>query len=214
MKQNWELDELIEFWTLLPAEREFLEHKIGVNRLIFAVLLKFFQYTHKFPDSSQDLPSSVIKYLAPQVNIQFDEYYNYQWQQRSIMRFRGEIRHYLGIKKATDKDIEEMVDWLRAKVLSQESNFEHLLALVEQRFFQLQIETPSDNRLERLIRSASRQFEDKLFETISSSLSDDSRLKIDHLIETSDKENQDGSYDKASLFSYLNSDPGRYNLCF
>ncbi len=212
MKQNWELDELIEFWTLLPTERELLEHKIGVNRLIFAVLLKFFQYAHKFPDSPLDIPLNVIEYLASQVNIPVSEYYNYQWQQRSIMRFRGEIRHYLGIRKSTDKDIEQMVDWLISEILSQESNFEHLLVAVEQRFFQLQIEPPSEERTERLIRSASRQFEENLFETINTSLSEECRMKIDSLIETSDKENEEQSSWKPSLFSYLNSGPGRATL--
>ena len=134
MKQNWDLDGLIEFWTLLPNERELLEPKMGVNRLIFALLLKFFQYTHKFPDSPLDIPLNVVEYLASQVNIPASDYYNYQWQQRSIMRFRGEIRHYLGIRKATDKDIEQMVDWLISEVLSLESNFEHLLVAVEQRW--------------------------------------------------------------------------------
>ena len=91
------------------------------------------------------------------------------------MRFRGEIRHYLGIKKATAKDIQEMVDWLKTEILAQESNFEHLLVAVEQRFFQLQIETPSDAQTERLIRSACCQFEAQLFETISTAVA---RIKI------------------------------------
>ncbi len=128
------------------------------------------------------------------------------------MRFRGEIRHYLGIKKATAKDIQEMVDWLQTEILAQESNFEHLLVAVEQRFFQLQIETPSTAQTERLIRSACCQFETQLFETISSSLGDESRMKIDSLIETSDQENEAQFSHKPSLFSYLNSEPGRASL--
>lgn len=212
MKQNWELDDLIEFWTLLPTEIKFLESKIGINRLIYAVFLKFFQYAHRFPDKSTDIPESVIKYLAPQVDIPVAEYYNYQWQQRSIMRFRGEIRNYLGIKKATDKDLEEMINWLISSVLSLESNFEYLYVAVEQKFSQLRIETPTGNRIERLIRSAVRQFEDQLFDTISKSLSDETCTNIDNLLITSDKENEEGSYDKPSLFSYLNSDPGRVSL--
>lgn len=212
MKQNWEQDELIEFWTLLPTERKFLEHKIGVNRLIYGIFLKFFQYAHRFPDKSTDIPESIIKYIAPQVDIPVAEYYNYQWQHRSIMRFRGEIRNYFGIKKATDKDIEDMTNWLISSVLSQESDFEHLYIAVERKFFQLQIETPTDNRIERLIRSAVRQFENELFETICQSLSDETRTNIDKLLITGDKENEEVNYDKPSLFSYLNSDPGRVSL--
>jgi hypothetical protein len=56
LKRNWELDELIESWTLLPHELELLDSKIGANRLGFAVLLKFFELAHKFPSSPQDVP--------------------------------------------------------------------------------------------------------------------------------------------------------------
>ncbi|NES64070.1 MAG: Tn3 family transposase [Okeania sp. SIO2D1] len=212
MKQNWELNELIEEWTLLPQERELLKNKIGVNRLIFAVLLKFFQYAHKFPDSPKDIPLNVIEYLASQVNISASEYHNHPWQKRSIMRFRGEIRDYLGIKKATAKELQEMVDWLRTEVLFTESSFEHLLVAVEQRFFQLQIERPTDERIERLIRSACRKFEDDLFQNIYNNLSQVTRSNIDSFIETSSGDNEQELSWKPSLFSYLNSEPGRPSL--
>jgi hypothetical protein len=43
MKQNWELEELIEHWMLLPDELVLLGNKTGATRLGFAVLLKYFQ---------------------------------------------------------------------------------------------------------------------------------------------------------------------------
>ena len=43
LKRHWEVDELIEHWTLLPDEIALLGNKIGANRLGCAVLLKFFQ---------------------------------------------------------------------------------------------------------------------------------------------------------------------------
>lgn len=128
------------------------------------------------------------------------------------MRFRGEIRDYLGIKKATAKELQEMIDWLRTEVLFTESSFEHLLVAVEQRFFQLQIERPTDERIERLIRSACRQFEDDLFQNIYNNLSQVTRSNIDSFIETSSGDNEQELSWKPSLFSYLNSEPGRASL--
>ncbi|WP_277883929.1 hypothetical protein [Nostoc sp. FACHB-888] len=36
-KRNWEPEELVEYWTLLPKELELLAHKNPQNRLIFGL---------------------------------------------------------------------------------------------------------------------------------------------------------------------------------
>lgn len=44
MKQTWELEELIEHFTVSPEEIRLIGNKYGSTRLGFAVSLKFFQY--------------------------------------------------------------------------------------------------------------------------------------------------------------------------
>ena len=55
MKRQWETEELIEQFTLMPSELEVLpEEKTNAmahNRLGFAVLLKFFQNEGRFPQT-------------------------------------------------------------------------------------------------------------------------------------------------------------------
>ena len=67
MKRDWQADELAEQWTLLPGERELLANKSGATRLGFAVLLKFFRCAARFPQSRQEVPLSVVAFLAKQV---------------------------------------------------------------------------------------------------------------------------------------------------
>jgi hypothetical protein len=55
MKRNWDIDELIEHWTLLPREMSLLSHKTAANRLGFAVMLKFFQQSAQFPNSGSSV---------------------------------------------------------------------------------------------------------------------------------------------------------------
>jgi hypothetical protein len=43
VKPNWDTEELIENWTLLPQELELVKKKIGGNQIGFALLLKHFQ---------------------------------------------------------------------------------------------------------------------------------------------------------------------------
>lgn len=48
MKRDWELQELIEEWTLVPRELERLGNKTGSTRLGYAALLKFFSARDDF----------------------------------------------------------------------------------------------------------------------------------------------------------------------
>ncbi len=44
-QKNWEAEELIENWTLIPTELELVRNKVGGNQIGFALLLKYFQQT-------------------------------------------------------------------------------------------------------------------------------------------------------------------------
>jgi hypothetical protein len=68
MKRNWEVKELIEYWTLLPSELALLGSPTGATRLGFAVSLKYFQFETKFPAKKPDIPSPVLSHLAAQVS--------------------------------------------------------------------------------------------------------------------------------------------------
>ena len=121
MKQYWELDELIENWTLLPQELSWLTNKSGANRLITALLLKFFQYETKFPNSLKEFPLAVIDYLAQQLKVSSELISGYHWKRRSYLRHCSEVRQFLGIRKATVKDAQDLVNWLIETVLDQEA---------------------------------------------------------------------------------------------
>ncbi|GAA3507740.1 hypothetical protein FHR32_007259 [Streptosporangium album] len=56
MRREWELEDLIERWTLDEAERELLANTSGATRLGFALLLKFFELEARFP-RWEDVPT-------------------------------------------------------------------------------------------------------------------------------------------------------------
>ncbi len=206
MKRRWELEELIEHWTVLPNELSWLSNKTGANRLGIALLLRFFQYATKFPTSPQEVPPEVVDYIAKQVLVPSELYLNYDWKGRTYMRHRSEIRTFLGIRPATVKDTKALVDWLVSEILQTEAELEPLKEIVEQRFQALQIEPPTPGRIERLIRSAKRTYENHFFAQTLSQLSPDSRTAIDELLRTSETTSTapgegDGSR-RPSLFYY------------
>lgn len=156
MKRHWEVDELIEYWTLLPNEETLLGNKTGANRLGFAILLKFFQLEVKFPKDYSDIPKPIVVHLAKQVGVSWEEFNAYDWQGRSIKYHRSQIRTFLGFRIANSSDAKEVASWLLEQVLGYEQDIEHLEALVTQKFRSWRIEPPTQPRINRLIRSALR----------------------------------------------------------
>ena len=84
MAQEYDGEELVVYWTLLPAEAALVGGKRGPARLGFAVLLKFFQREGRFPQRSQDVSPAAIAHLAAQVGIPVAQWRAYDWDGRAI----------------------------------------------------------------------------------------------------------------------------------
>lgn len=117
MKRNWSSEELVEHWTLLPAELELFANKTGPTRLGFAILLKFFALEARFPYAKNDVPPDVIRYLAKQVAVpvEIEQYLQYDWRGRSIKYHRAQIREFFGFREATVADGQALTEWLTAE---------------------------------------------------------------------------------------------------
>ena len=161
MKRDWTQDELIEHWTLAPSERLLLMNKSGPGRLGFAALLKFFQLEARFPVAKSDLPGAVLTYLVQQTNSGESNWAEYDWQGRSIKYHRAEIRALWGFREATIEDAADLTKWLIDHVLAQERHPERIQELALERLRGLNIEPPTAERMDRLIRSALHTFEDE-----------------------------------------------------
>ncbi len=216
LKDHWELDELIEHWTLLPEELELLINKTGVARLGFAVLLKYFQLEVHFPTHKPTIPTSVIEHVAAQVKVSPAQYQRYDWIGRTARFHKRQIREFLGFREARTSDTKGIVDWLTDNVLNRESNPHSLQQIVRERFWSLKIEPPTSGRIERLVRSAIRTYESRFFEETTDKLSFTCRHQLDALLVTSDKsetsDDQQTSDLPTSPLSELNAEPGRSSV--
>jgi hypothetical protein len=79
MKRQWDIEELIEHFTLVEDDLEFLANKTGPTRLGCALLLKCFQYEGRFPPAKHDIPRSVVDYVAHQLKLDAALYAQYNW---------------------------------------------------------------------------------------------------------------------------------------
>ena len=179
MKRNWQPEELIEHWTILPIELELLNKKTATNRLGIALLLKYFQDQGCFPTSKTEIPNDVISYVAKFLKIPPDRFDRYDWQGRTIIRHRALIRNFLGVTEATVKDAIELTAWLETQVLAYDLKLESLEIAAVTRLRHLKIELPTPERLQRIVRSAIRGFEDHFCQQTARQLSRCSREKLD-----------------------------------
>ena len=79
MKRQWDIEELIEHFTLVEEEVSILGSKIGSSRLGCALLLKYFQHEGRFPQIGMTFlrPSSTTLLASS------------NWMQRSLPSMTG-----------------------------------------------------------------------------------------------------------------------------
>jgi len=85
-----DVDELIEFWTLLDEDRALLVGKRGASALGFALLLKHYSHVGRFPRGRSDLSDAVIEFVARQVGVDASDLGFYEWSGRTIEYHRPE----------------------------------------------------------------------------------------------------------------------------
>ncbi len=220
VKRNWDTEELIENWTLLPQELELVRNKVGGNQIGFAFLLKHFEIFACFPDNNSPIPQIIISYIANQINIPESCYSDFDLPGRSARVYRAEIRRLFNFRVATVTDSEQMIDWLIEEILPNEQKFEAIREIVAQRWRELQIEPPTTLQVERLIRSAIAKHEANFCNQTFSQLTPEMIEQIDILLttdETTETENEElkklpSGKLKTSDFAFLKTDPGAVGL--
>jgi hypothetical protein len=184
MKRDWHPDELTQHWTFAQEEHILLANKTGTSRLGFALLLKAFLLEGRFPRRSDDLPRSVVVFVAHQIGVLADLYSEVDWSERTMRYHKAQIRLHLGIREFTLADAEPFVAWLSARVTSPDPQSEALKILAQAGLRTLKLEPPTIARMTRLLHAAVARFEAQVFQTIHTSLSPEIRLALDLLAST------------------------------
>jgi hypothetical protein len=68
LRREWELEELIECWTLDPEELVLFANKSGATRLGFGLMLEYFELEARFP-RREDVPRPAVEFMAGQVKV-------------------------------------------------------------------------------------------------------------------------------------------------
>lgn len=193
MKRHWHPDELATHWTILPDEQPLLENKLGATKLVFTVLLKYFQLAGSFPRRGEDVPSVAVAHLAEQLGVPSEAYGEVDWQGRTMKAHRVQIRTHLGFRKPTVQDGEDLAQWLSERLGSHDPESEALKAAALSQLRELHVEPPVPERLGRILHSAVRRFETRLFTTTYQRLPVATQTALDALVSTDGNSEGEGS---------------------
>ena len=202
MRQHWEIDDLIESWTLDPADLGIVRNKTGATRLGFAVLLKFFELEARFPSSAEEVPIEVVDFVARQLGVGFDALAAYDWSGRSWKRHRAQVRARFGFRGWNDSDIESLVEGLVAGIDGDWRTRDQLLADARSWCRAALIEPPSAAQMDRFVGSALSRWEERACARITARLSVEVRSRLNYLFDDT------GRTDLAEL----RSDPGAVSV--
>jgi Domain of unknown function (DUF4158) len=101
-----DVDELIEFWTLLGEDRPLLAGKRGATALGFAVLLKHYTRHGRFLRGRSEVQDETVAFVARQLGVAAGDLWFYEWAGSTIEYHRAQIRDHLGYRIATLADQE------------------------------------------------------------------------------------------------------------
>ena len=166
MKRKWDNHELAEHWTIEVEDQPLIRKKRGINRLGFALLLKYFQLKGRFPEKQYEIPRVVRAFVAEQLELDEGLYEQYNWEGRGIKRHRVEIRQLYSFRRTGKEELDSLRQWLIDQIVPQAVDERRLKALLYEELRTRQLEPPTYAQIERLINSAHHQFEIQLCDSI------------------------------------------------
>ncbi len=181
-----DVDELIEFWTLLDEDRALLARRRGATALGFAVLLKHYSRHGRFPRGRSDVADDeAIAFIAGQLGVDASDLGFYEWAGRTIEYHRAQIRDHLGYRVATVADQDELTGWLSEVVAHAERRPDRVREELLAEFRRLRIEAPTAGRVLRMVRSALRTAEQNWAVRIAGRLDPSAAARLLNLIAAS-----------------------------
>ncbi len=183
MKRQWAVPELIERWSLVPAERALVdEGRADHTRLGLAVLLKYFQLDWRFPRGRTDVPVAAVAHLAHELGVPATAFLAYDWAGRMVKQHRATIRTFLGIRESSLADQQAVTAWVLAQVVTQTQQVEALRVAFHDRCRALRLEPPTPERVERHLRTVLAAYDERCCAAILVRLSAETQAGLEALL--------------------------------
>ncbi|MGZ8248717.1 MAG: Tn3 family transposase [Methylomagnum sp.] len=206
---------------LTPTEQDLVQARHPANRLGFALLLLFFRQYGRFPHTLGDIDQAQKEILVRQLGLPEDAPQRIELSPRTQERYQSEIRAWFGFRKATLADAGSLETWLCEHAATVGADPGALRAGLVARCREQAIEPPSEDRQDRLVGTALRAHEERLYAGILARLAPETRARLEALLrpdpEAPDAASPDAPSESAAgtapaVLLWLRRDPGRPSL--
>jgi len=204
MRREWEPEDLIASWTLLPGDVDLLVNKSGATRLGFALLLKLFEIEARFPRFPAEVPLLAVHFVAQQVRVDPSAWESYDWQGRSVKAHRVQIRKRFNFRECSLGDQDKLIAWLAAEVCPIEQRSDQLRDALVARCRLDQLVPPTSGQLDRIATSGMATFEQTFCSQTVLRLTTASQGMLEAMTSTADR--------AAGMLAQIKADPGRVSL--
>lgn len=198
-----------EDWLVLPEEEPLLANRTAHGRFGFAVLLKFFQAKGRFPSHKAEVNQEILARIAEQLGTPIEAWHDFDWEGRTIKRFRAEIREWCGFREITLSDLDSLKCWLVDDVIAQEHRADRLREAILQQCQDLRLEPPASEHGSRLIQSALQEHEIRFCAGIFKCLEPAVLSCLDSFLELQPSEDDRAEW---TLWQTLKGEPGKAGL--
>jgi len=195
--------ELWEVWGLSQNELDFIMDKPSRVRLGYAAQIKLYQRVGKFVERADEVPESALTYLAQQLGARVDDLSRYNWLGRTWRRHREDVLSFLGIRRLTSLDRQELNAWLEVNLCPSGASAPAMVAQVYLWCQARGTSSPTSGETDRLVRSTRRAFEDAFFHRLAVALSPEAIISMEKSLEEPDE---------PCGFHDLKADPGGVSL--
>ena len=176
--------QLIEQASLTNEDFEQVaECRRNYNRLGFGYQVGFVHLLNRFPVQQPfEIIDGLLTFISIQLSIDSSEIDKYTLRQQTISQHQRKILQYLNKKEFVDADIASLERFIFEQCCRLEQT-SVLLSLVEQHLKEQNILQPATRTLRRLIGEQRKLARQHIYEKITCALSEETKQKIDLLLE-------------------------------
>jgi hypothetical protein len=174
--------DLITFFTLSGSDKAQIPlYSASYNRLGFALQLCTLRFMGFVPDELTKTPPAVVEYLADQLSVDHDVLSEYPARAQTRTDHLLEIMEYLGIRKTSEEDIQEITFWMVERALEHDKP-SLLYELICEKLREDKIIRPGITSLERVIAEARHKAETETMVRMAPILKSECKSLLDSLL--------------------------------
>lgn len=187
MKRIWSSEELNAHWALSLDDHTLLKGKSDAGRILFSVLIKYYQRYACFPQSTLHISDDVWDFVAGQLGLtwQKSDILEGESLDRVVRRYSKEIRGHLGIGRFNHRGRALFKAWAIESLFPMALDPPSRDAEIQNWFCHARYELPRKKVLRRLVGATEQSFERLFFETIVSDLTPTQCASLEKLLDTS-----------------------------